>query len=173
MTCDRCGTPSSGSACRTCRYIVPALALALLAGCGSGTVTLDTADRDLTPPLADDSGEGAPDPVDAETYADTEVADWMPVISGNWANPLTADACNSPDGPVCYDCYHAPTGTYARWFRVDQDGGYADDDWFGATLGQLVFEDYDEEGGTGLATDGAFYAFDTMAACAPMYWLNE
>jgi hypothetical protein len=121
----------------------------------------------LAPDTTDDS-----DSLASGDFADTEVTDWLPMTSGNWPNALTDDACNSAGGPTCYDCLHVPTGTYARWYRVETaGGGYADDAWFEAVLGQLTFSDFDAEVGSGLGEDGAYYAFDTVQACAPAYWL--
>lgn len=174
LTCNRCGTPSGSSACRTCNYLVPAtlLALGLLTGCpGEGTVTLGSSDSGCGDDSADTSDTGL-EPIDVTSLEGTEVPDWIPLTSGNWDNELTDDECDDPNGPVCYDCVHAPTGTYARWFRVDVQGSsYRNDQWFGATLGQLVFTDGGPEEGAGLATDGAYYDFAPGAACAPVYWL--
>lgn len=174
MTCPLCTVGSSpSSSCRTCRYvgIGAMLLLATLAACSSpGTVVLDTAaERDLDPPTVEDTATTPP--LASGSFADTNVEDWMPVTSGNWENAVTGDACNDPNGPTCYDCLHVPSGTYARWFRQETEGGgYSDDDWFEATLGQLVFEDFDAETGEGLTADGGYYAFDTLSACAAVYW---
>jgi hypothetical protein len=145
------------------------LLLLALACVPSATVTLDDSDA---PCAADTAATTTPDPLVSGAFADTEVPDWMPVLSGNWPNGLTADACNNPTGPTCYDCLHVPTGTYARWFRVETEGGgYVDDQWFEATLGQLAFTDFDAESGAALGTDGTYYAFEPAQACAPVYWL--
>jgi hypothetical protein len=75
-------------------------------------------------------------------------------------------------GPTCDDCLHVATSTYTRWFRQETGGcGYGDDVWFEAFLGQFAFSDFDEETGAGLGNDGAYYAFDTVSACAPTFWL--
>jgi hypothetical protein len=124
----------------------------------SATVGADTADT--------------PAPLASGNFADTEVTDWLPVTSGNWPNTLTDDACDNASGPTCYDCLHVTTGTYARWYRVETaGGGYADDAWFEAVLSQLTFSDFDEDAGAALGEDGAYYAFDTVQACAAVYWL--
>ncbi len=141
-------------------------ALFFMAACGPSGTASDEGDN------PDDTASAGP--LSSGSFADTEVPDWMPVTSGNWPNGLTADTCNSGGGPVCYDCLHVPTGTYARWFRVETEGGgYGDDQWFEAVLGQLTFSDFNEEQGSGIGTDGAYYAFDTVQACAPAYWLYE
>ncbi|MDP2309295.1 MAG: hypothetical protein Q8P18_24955 [Pseudomonadota bacterium] len=137
-----------------------------LPACAAGADT-ETGDGDR----ADDTATHA-DTLASGRFADTEVEDWMPVTSGNWPNAVTGDTCSDPNGPICYDCLHVPTNTYARWLRQETEGGgYRDDVWFEAVLGQLAFSDFDEETGAGLGTDGAYYAFDTMGACAPVYWL--
>lgn len=120
-----------------------------------------------------DSDTAPVEPLVSGSFADTEVEDWLPVIGGNWPNGLTADACNDANGPTCYDCLHLPTGTYARWYRVDMGHGYATDQWFEAALGQVTFTDYDESGGTGLGTDGAVYKLEPVLGCAPAYWLYQ
>lgn len=140
--------------------------LATLAACSSAGGTAEQGDN----PAGGSDDTSAALSVDA--VGATNVQDWSPLTSGNWPNGLTADACNNANGPTCYDCLHLPTGTYARWYRVDTGSGYADDDWFGATLGQLTFTDWDDDGGTGLGTDGAYYAVDPVSACAPVYWLQ-
>ena len=90
----------------------------------------------------------------------TDLDDWRIVTGGNWPDPVLGEDCGA-NGAPCVDCLHLPSGTYARWYSGD------DGVWFGATLGALVFQDWEDLGGLG--DDGVYYAIDGLRACMPVY----
>ena len=136
------------------------LALVMLA-CSSSPAT-------LTVPTADDTG--VPTCIETETVVVTEVEvldldgttidDWRPVLAGNWPDPILDEDCGA-SGALCVDCLHLPSGAYARWY----DGGNGV--WFGAVLGTLTFQDWEDLGGLG--DDGVYYTVDGLRACMPVY----
>lgn len=145
LPCDRCGaTVEPSSRCRTCYYSTAlAFGLALVFGAGCGPAgALPGADGDCV-------------------TADSTPGDWAPLVSGNWPNELTADACNNPEGPVCYDCVNLGTGAYVRWYR-------ADGVWYGgAQLTTVDFETFDTGDSIGFDADGTYYAFESAYPCLP------